>query len=414
VAGDLGIKGLTDPVQIGEGGFAVVYRARQSRFGREVAVKVLRSADLDPMARTRFERECLALGALSAHPGIVTVFDGGFTDRGEPYLMMEYYPGGSLAQRLQSIGPLQWQEVAGIGSSLARSLASAHEVEIIHRDVKPENIFVGSFGQVAIGDFGIARIAGGAVTRSGIVTASLLHAAPEIIDGGMPTPLSDVYSLGSTLYELVTGGAAFASDEISRLLTRIINEPVPDLCARGVHPAMAFAIERAMAKDPSQRWSDASEMAGALEAAGGPVAADPSAPAVTSVVNPTAVLPPPVPAGPPPPPPAPPSPRPSLPVPAGAVARPPVARRPAAHARTPVEDLMNWVTPPRTNGLAQASLVLSVVWLVGIGSVIGIILGFLGRAEIEQSSGTEKGLPVANAGIALGFLGLLGAAAVLA
>lgn len=248
----------------------MVYRATQERFERTVAVKVLAAEDLDQLTRDRFERECRAMGALSDHPSIATVYEGGFTAAGHPYLVMEYYPRGSLADHLTTAGPLSAGEVLAIGAGLADALAAAHRAGIIHRDIKPANVLVGAYGQHALADFGIARIAGAAETASTVITATLAHAAPEVLDRARPSEASDIYSLGSTLYELLTGAPAFVrpdEETIAALVSRIATEPVPDLRTRGVPDAVASAIERAMAKDPAERFADATVMADALRRA---------------------------------------------------------------------------------------------------------------------------------------------------
>ena len=229
------LASMQDVVEIGRGGFAVVYRAFQPRFGRTVAVKLL-DPQGDPRAVERFERECEAMGMLSSHPNIVTIFDAGLTDDGKPYLVMEYMPEGSLDDRLERDGALPWEEVTDIGVKLAGALETAHEAGVLHRDVKPANVLRSPFGEPCLSDFGLARFGGQAKT-TGVVTATLLHAPPEILAGQPASPQSDVYSLASSLFTLLVGDAPFwrSTDEsMLPLLARIADEPVPDLRARGV------------------------------------------------------------------------------------------------------------------------------------------------------------------------------------
>lgn len=200
---DLGVPGLTEPERIGAGGFAVVYRAFQPAFRRPVAVKVL-TVDIDERARRRFERECQALGALSEHPGIVTVHDAGFTSGGRPYLVMSHLPGGSLADRLDRSGALPWPEVLRLAQPLAQALAAA-AAGITHCDLKPANVLTRADGSPQLADFGIARIAGEEITATASVTASFPYAAPEVVGGQTPGAASDVYSFGATLHELMAG-----------------------------------------------------------------------------------------------------------------------------------------------------------------------------------------------------------------
>ncbi len=286
---ELDIEGLTDPVEIGEGGFATVFKATQPAFGRTVAVKVLATLSLDDAARERFERECRSMGSLSEHPNIVTVYGAGFTESGRPYLLMAYLPGGSLQERIDDDGPLPWEEATLYGVHLAGALETAHRAAIVHRDIKPGNVLMSSFGDAELTDFGIARIAGGHETRSALVTASFAHAPPEVIDGQKPAVAGDVYSLGSTMYELIAGAPAFESPEDESLvpmLRRVLSEPPPDLRDRGVPDAVAAVIEKAMAKKPEDRQVSAVELGKELQDARRSLGLDPgrlTVPAETAV-----------------------------------------------------------------------------------------------------------------------------------
>ncbi len=261
-----GIEGLE---LIGRGGFAVVYRGRQPAFRRDVAVKVLLRSGLGADDRRRFDRECQAMGALSEHPGIVTLYDAGFTADERPYLVMAYVRDGTLADRLAARGPMGWQEATGLGVRLAGALETAHLAGVLHRDIKPANVLRAEYGE-QLSDFGIARIAGGHETRSGLITASVAHAAPEILDGATPTRQADVYALASTLYEALTGRPAFVRDTdegLLPLIRRVVTDDPPDLREREIPDPVALVIEKAMAKDPADRHATAREFGLALRGA---------------------------------------------------------------------------------------------------------------------------------------------------
>ncbi len=263
------IDGMDGLVEIGRGGFALVYRAHQAAFRRDVAIKVLTRSGLDADDKRRFERECQAMGLLSDHPGIVTLYDAGFTDDGRPYMVMAHVGGGSLADHLATDGPMSWAEVSKLGVRLSGALETAHRAAVLHRDIKPANILRSDYGE-QLSDFGIARIAGGHETRSGVITASLAHAAPEILDGSRPTIQADVYSLGSTLYEAAMGQAAFVRDtdeSLLPLIRRVVTDPVPDMEVGGVPGPLARVIEVAMAKDPEDRYASSEAFGLALRGA---------------------------------------------------------------------------------------------------------------------------------------------------
>ncbi|MDJ0923451.1 MAG: BMP family ABC transporter substrate-binding protein [Acidimicrobiia bacterium] len=258
---DLGIPGLEDAMLLGRGGFAVVYRAYQPAFRRTVAVKVVSVTEVDELTRERFRRECQAMGLLSEHPSIVTVLEAGFLDDGRPFLVMAYMPEGSLQDRLRQ-GPLGWQEATRIAVKLAGALGTAHQAGVLHRDVKPANVLVSQYGEPQLADFGIARVAGGQETSSGVITASLSYAPPEIVDGQRPSVASDVYSLGATVHALMTGAAPFwkdREDSIAALLNRVMNHPPRDLREFGVPSNVAEVLELTMAKDPQDRPASAAQ-----------------------------------------------------------------------------------------------------------------------------------------------------------
>jgi serine/threonine protein kinase len=250
---DLGIPGLEEAQEIGRGGFGVVYRARQSVVGRSVAVKMLSIGSLSEDTRRRFEHECKAMAAVSSHPNIVALYDSGVSSAGRPYIVMELVSGGTLASQI----PIDWVEATQVGVKIAGALETAHRIGIFHRDVKPENILLSAYGEPKLTDFGVAKVAESSETPSGNITASILHAAPETLSGGRPSAATDVYSLASTLFALLTGRAPFATahqeESLTPLLARIAIAPVPDLRGAGVPDTICTVLEQALAKDPTAR-----------------------------------------------------------------------------------------------------------------------------------------------------------------
>ena len=261
IPAELHQAGFDDVVEIGHGGFGVVYRCAQPMLDRTVAVKVLTS-DLDPDNLDRFLREQRAMGRLSGHPHIVNILQVGVMASGRPFIVMPYHAKDSLEVLIRRHGPLDWCETISIGVKLAGALEAAHRAGTLHRDVKPGNILLTDYGEPQLTDFGIARIAGGFETATGVITGSPAFTAPEVLAGASPTPRSDVYSLGATLFCALTGHAAFerrTGEQVVAQFLRITSEPLPDLRKAGLPADVPASIERAMARDPADRPATAAE-----------------------------------------------------------------------------------------------------------------------------------------------------------
>jgi serine/threonine protein kinase/Flp pilus assembly protein TadD len=261
---------------LGAGGMGEVYRARDTKLDRDVALKVLSESYSSAIGVERFERE-ISVTAKFSHPGIVSLFDSGSAN-GRLYYVMPLVPGENLRARLARDRRLTQEDAAALVADVADALAVAHRAGVVHRDVKPENIFVVS-GRALLADFGIAYIAGTSrssqeetiatppsLTLEGTILGTLAYLSPEqassrsAIDGR-----SDLYSLGCVLYELLAGAPPFVGTPVEVIGQHLSSKPVP-LADRGVgaSASMNALIDRLLAKDPAARPGDAAEVAAAL------------------------------------------------------------------------------------------------------------------------------------------------------
>ncbi|OPX84205.1 MAG: Serine/threonine-protein kinase PrkC [Pelotomaculum sp. PtaB.Bin104] len=249
--------------QLGGGGMAIVYKGRDTVLNRLVTIKVLRpefTSDDDFVHR--FRREAQAIASLS-HPNIVSIYDVGRVDAVD-YLVMEYVEGDNLKNLIRSQGVLPADQAVQIARQVGDALEHAHENNIVHRDVKPQNILITSGGRAKLTDFGIARGATAAtLTQTDTIVGSVHYLSPEQAQGETAGPQSDIYSLGIVLYEMVTGRLPFQGDTpISVAIKHIQDEPVPP---SSLNPSINFRLEkiiaRAMAKKPSDRYETIGQMA---------------------------------------------------------------------------------------------------------------------------------------------------------
>jgi len=279
----LGPYEITAP--LGAGGMGEVFRARDTRLARDVAVKVLPSRlAADPDALARFEREAKAVAALS-HPNILSIFDFGRAD-GIAYAVTELLEGDSLRERLKA-GALPARKAAECAIQIAHGLAAAHEKGIVHRDLKPENVFVSRDGHVKILDFGLARqgSSGSATSDSGFPTeahqtepgtvlGTVGYMSPEQVRGQTVDHRSDIFSLGSVLFEMATGGPAFKRDTAAETMTAILREdplemPEPASRSSRLVPGLERVLRHCLEKAPEERFQSARDLAFDLEALSG-------------------------------------------------------------------------------------------------------------------------------------------------
>src|SRR5258706_8903754 len=265
---------------IGAGGMGEVYRAKDARLSREVAIKVLPASFSNDADRLRrFEQEARAAGLLN-HPNITAVYDIG-THEGAPYVVSELLEGETLRAAL-AVGKLSPRRAIDYAIQMAHGLAAAHEKGIVHRDLKPENLFVTKDGRVKILDFGLAKLTHAeetkgqqtgmptatAGTEPGVVMGTLGYMAPEQVRGKPADVRSDIFSFGAILYEMLAGRRAFQGDSAADTMSAILREDPPELSLtnQNLPPGLERIIRHCLEKNPEQRFHSAHDLAFDLEA----------------------------------------------------------------------------------------------------------------------------------------------------
>lgn len=247
---------------LGEGGMANVYLAEDIILQRKVAVKILRlDLQKEPQTLARFQREALATSELS-HPNIVMVLDVG-TDHGLPYMVMEYVDGPDLKEYIRTNSPLNLGNIIKIMDQILSAMSLAHKHNVIHRDLKPQNILMDKHGNIKIADFGIAvALNQNSVTQTNSAIGSVHYMSPEQTRGGLVTKQSDIYSLGIILYELITGNVPFNGDSAVSIALKHAQEPIPSIRKQdpNIPQPLENVVLKATAKDPRDRYNSAKEM----------------------------------------------------------------------------------------------------------------------------------------------------------
>ncbi|MEZ5076501.1 MAG: protein kinase [Solirubrobacterales bacterium] len=248
--------------KLGSGGMSTVYLAKDTTLDRPVAVKVMhREMSEQPDQLERFRQEARAVAKLS-HPNVVAVIDAG-EDRGHPYIVFEYVEGETLKALISRVGALDPQEALAYAIEIARGLTVAHARNMVHRDIKPQNVMIDSEGRAKLTDFGISRqLEQDGMTATGRVLGTTDYVAPEQAMGHGADPRSDVYSLGVVLYEMLIGQVPFHADSQVGVAMKHVNEELPDVQQRRpeLSAAAALVVEKATAKDPSHRYQDIEEL----------------------------------------------------------------------------------------------------------------------------------------------------------
>ena len=254
---------------VGEGGMSSVYRAHDTVLERRVAIKVLHEHySSDPEYVERFRREARAIARL-AHPNVVTVIDRGEWD-GRQFIVFEHVAGENLKAEIERAGALPVRRAVVLSIQIARALAYAHELEIVHRDVKPHNVLLDPAGTAKVTDFGIARTLDveEALTQTGTVLGTGQYLSPEQANGGRGDERSDQYSLGVVIFELLTGEVPYTGGSLMAIAMKHVNDPVPSVRERRpeVPARLDSVVACAMAKSPEDRFPSMQAMVSALEA----------------------------------------------------------------------------------------------------------------------------------------------------
>src|SRR5712671_1753954 len=269
--------------KIGEGGMGVVWRARDSKLGRDVAIKVLPASLSENTDRlNRFEQEAQAAGALN-HPNILVIHHIGIHD-GAPYIVSELLEGETLRDRMAGAA-LPQRKAIDYALQIARGLAAAHEKGIVHRDIKPDNIFITDDGRVKILDFGLAKLTSApdgtqsqtevptrkVNTDPGTVMGTMGYMSPEQLKSQPADHRSDIFSFGAILYEMLSGKRAFRGDSMAETMSAILREDPPDLSEtnKTVSPALERLVHHCLEKNPTERFHSARDLAFAIESLSG-------------------------------------------------------------------------------------------------------------------------------------------------
>src|SRR3989454_3001385 len=269
--------------QIGAGGMGEVYRARDEKLNRDIAIKVLPAAlSQDEDRLRRFEQEAQAAGALN-HPNILVIYHIG-THEGAPYIVSELLEGETLRERMAGAA-LPPRKAIDYALQIARGLAAAHEKGIVHRDIKPDNIFITNDGRAKILDFGLAKLTSatdGTQSQSevptrkvntdpGTVMGTMGYMSPEQLKGQPADHRSDIFSFGAILYEMLSGRRAFRGDSMAETMSAILREDPPDLSEtnKTVSPALERVVRHCLEKNPAERFHSARDLAFAIESLSG-------------------------------------------------------------------------------------------------------------------------------------------------
>lgn len=266
---DLGIPGISDVVEVARAAAYTTYRVADSGSGRQVLIKVVHAAGQPPSVVARFAAEQGVLVELASHPNLISVFGQGTTTGGEPFVVTDLTSPTTAADRAASAPPVTGPEVLRLGVRVAGALDSVHRGGVVHGDLRAHNIMLTDDGEPDVADVGLVMLTGTSIAATGD-PRDLEHASPEQLDGQYLTPATDQYSLATTLYRLLAGEPAFVragETSVVPVIKRIATEPPGDLKAKGVPPAVADVIHKALSKAPGDRYPSMQAFGRALQQA---------------------------------------------------------------------------------------------------------------------------------------------------
>jgi serine/threonine-protein kinase len=363
--------------RIASGGMGDVWRCVDDVLGRTVAVKILLSSLLEePGFTERFRVEARTMATIN-HPGVVDIYDYGSDPKAGAYLVMEYVEGDALSRTLSRVGRLTPARTMALVAQAADALHAAHEIGVVHRDVKPGNLLVRPNGTLVLTDFGIARSAGAAqLTAAGSVLGTAAYISPEQAMGEQASRLSDVYALGVVAYQCLAGRRPFEGEQPLEIAMRHVREVPPPL-PPDTPPQVRAIVERAMAKDPAARWPTASAFAAVARRAAAELAAAapprPGGPPPTAQVsgqpyrtnNPATPTPTPTPTG-----------APGVPVGVRTTASMPPGYPPSYHPQPQVPGYLQAPNPPKprtSTGFVVAIILAVVLVAICVGAALAIV-----------------------------------------
>ena len=266
---DLGIDGISEVEEVARTENTTTYRVRDTGTGQLVQLTVVDAAGLAPESIERFGQGQRVLAEISSHPNLLTVLGTSRTASGDPFVVTDIPSATTLASRLGGSPPITGPEVLRMSVRIAGALESAHRGGVVHGDFRPENVALAGNGEPMVTEVGLSTLTGSAVGHTDD-PSRLEHVSPEVLDGGAPTPASDQYSLAAAMFRLLAGEAAFVRPDdtsVIPVIKRIATEPAPDLKSKGVPPAAAEAVNKALSKTPAERFPNLQAFARALQQA---------------------------------------------------------------------------------------------------------------------------------------------------